>query len=355
MKRLVLFFIALLVVLFVGRQVMIPKMAPKVFAKAVSSNIGVDRTADLPDGLHVYICGAGSPLPDAKRSGACMGILAGDKAFIVDVGSGSIRNLVLMGFPLGRVDHFYLTHNHSDHFDGLGEAMLLTWISSGRDTPVAIAGPLGTVKVVDGFNMAYSGDAKNRTAHHGPVVANPAGFGGIGTDIDLTDGTKVIYDDGELKIMAATVTHAPVDPAFGYRIDYKGRSIFISGDTAYDPNIASYAKDVDVLFHEALNREMVGMMEDAARENGAISTATIMADILSYHASPVEAAQTATDANADNLVIYHSIPPMPVDMMKTMWAKGMDKAYDRKITISEDGTIVRLPIDSDVIIYENGL
>jgi len=233
--------------------------------------------------------------------------------------------------------------------------MLMTWVNSGRSEPVSISGPAGTKQVVDGFNMAYAGDAKFRTAHHGEDVANPAGFGGIGNDIDLTDGAKVVYDDGSVKITASAVSHEPVDPAFGYRIDYKDRSVYISGDTAYDPNIGTYAKDVDVLFHEALNREMVGMMKAAAEKNGATRPAKIFDDILTYHASPVEAAKTATEANAENLVIYHSIPPLPVDMLKLMWAKGMDKEYAGKITISEDGTIIRLPADSDEIIYRHGL
>lgn len=355
MKKLVLSGLILLVCLFIGRQILLPNIAIKMFERTVSSNIGVDQTLNLPDGLHIYICGAGSPLPDPKRCGACIGILAGSKAFIIDVGSGSIRNLGMMGFPLRDVDQFYLTHNHSDHFDGLGEAMLITWISSGREAPVPVAGPLGTTHIVNGYNMAYSGDAKNRTAHHGTDIANPAGFGGVGNDIDLTEGAKVVYVDDHLKITAATVSHKPVDPAFGYRIDYKDRSVFISGDTAYDPNISAYAKDVDVLFHEALNRKMVGMMIHAARKNGAKRQAKIFEDILNYHASPVEAAQTATEANAENLVIYHSIPPMPIDALKSIWVKGMDKVFDGKITISQDGTIVRLPTASDEIIYENGL
>lgn len=355
MKKLSLAVILILLGLFLFRQILVPAMAPKVFEKAVSETIGVDRTSDLADGLHVYICGAGSPLPDLKRSGSCIGILAGNKAFIIDVGSGSIRNLSLMGFPMNRVDQIYLTHTHSDHFDGLGEALLLAWISGSRTEPLPVSGPLGTTNVVNGFNAAYAGDARFRTAHHGAVVANSAGFGGAGSDIDLTDGSKIVFENGNLKITASTVSHEPVSPAFGYRIDYKDRSIYISGDTAYDPNIAGYAKDVDVLFHEALNRDMVSSMENAARKNGAENLATVFGDILDYHASPVEAAKTAAEAGAENLVIYHAVPPLPADALKGLFMKGVDKAYDGKAMVSEDGTIVRLPAQSDKIIYERGL
>ena len=117
----------------------------------------------------------------------------------------------------------------------------------------------------------------------------------------------------------------------------------------------AYAKDVDVLFHEALNKQMVSVMERAARANSADNLATILEDITDYHASPYEAAQTATDANAQNLVIYHLVPPLPVDSLKTLFARDMNKAFAGKITISEDGTIVRLPSGTEAIIYENGL
>ena len=355
MKKLIISAVVVLGMLLVAQQLVMPKLASKMFAKAAGETLGVDQTADLADGLHVYICGAGSPLPDPKRSGSCIGVLAGETAFVIDVGSGSIRNLAMMGFPMSKIEQFYLTHTHSDHFDGLGEAMLLTWISANRSAPIPITGPAGTTAVVNGFNAAYAGDAKFRTAHHGPAIANPDGFGGIGEDINLTQGTQVIYDNGPLKITASTVFHEPASPAFGYRIDYKNRSIYITGDTAYDTKTAAYAKDVDVLFHEALNKQMVSVMERAARANSADNLATILEDITDYHASPYEAAQTATDANAQNLVIYHLVPPLPVDSLKTLFARDMNKAFEGKITISEDGTIVRLPSGTEAIIYENGL
>jgi len=49
----------LLAIFFMARQIVFPKVVEKGFARQVSENIGVDRTAELTDGLHVYICGAG--------------------------------------------------------------------------------------------------------------------------------------------------------------------------------------------------------------------------------------------------------------------------------------------------------
>lgn len=355
MKKILIFTLGLLAILFIGRQVFVPKMVERGFSRLVTANVGVDRTADLTDGLHVYICGAGSPLSDPKRSGPCIGILAGKQAFIFDAGTNGSQNLSPMGFPAGRVEEIYLTHLHSDHLDGLGQMLLGTWINSGRTSPTKIAGPVGTAQIVEGFNMAYQIDSTYRTTHHGTKVANPASFGALAREIELSDGSKVVYQKDGVKITAFQVSHEPVHPAFGYRIDYKGRSVAISGDTAYDSRIAMASKDVDVLFHEALNMEMVKTMQAAAKANGAKGLEKILFDIQDYHTSPVDAAKTAKQAGAKDLVLYHIVPMLPNDALIPMFIRGASDEFEGKITVSEDGTIVRLPVDSDAIIYEHGL
>ncbi|MGB0908307.1 MAG: MBL fold metallo-hydrolase [Maricaulaceae bacterium] len=352
MKKLAVFFLGLVTLIFVGRQVFLPKMIEQSFAKLASQNIGINPIASLDDGLHVYMCGAGSPLPDPQRSGPCIGVVAGEQVFVFDAGTNGSQNLGPMGVPGPLIDEIFLTHLHSDHFDGLGQLMLSTWVG-GRKTPVQITGPIGTAQIVDGFNTAYKIDSTYRTAHHGAAVANPAGYGGTAREVDLSGGgSKVVHDKDGVTITAFSVSHEPVDPAFGYRIDYKDRSIAISGDTAYDTNIAAAAKDVDVLFHEALNMEMVKTLESAAKANGAKAMEKIFFDIQDYHTSPVDAAKIAKQAGASDLVLYHIVPMLPRDAMIPMFVKGADKEFDGKITVSKDGTILRLPVGSDEIIYE---
>lgn len=355
MKKFGLILLAFIAVIFIARQAVLPKIAERGFERMVNARIGVNPIADLEDGLHVYICGAGSPLADPKRSGPCIGVLAGKKAFVFDAGTNGSQNLGPMGFPSVIVEEVFLTHLHSDHLDGLGQMLLGTWVNSPRTAPTKVSGPAGTAQIVDGFNMAYQIDSTYRTAHHGEAIANPATFGAVAREIDLSGGGQVVYDKDGVKITAFKVEHEPVSPAFGYRVDYKGRSVAISGDTAYDPNIAIAAKDVDVLFHEALNMEMVQTMQAAAKANGAKGLEKIMFDIQDYHTSPVDAAKTAKQAGATDLVLYHIVPMLPSDALIPMFVKGTADEFDGKITVSEDGTIVRLPAGSDAIIYENGL
>lgn len=321
-----------------------------LYRRAIAETVGRDRAADLPDGIHVYVCGAGSPLPDPGRAGPCLAVLAGAHAFVFDAGAGSVRTLAAMGFPLSRIDRVYLTHLHSDHIDNLGELLLQAWIAGGRDTPLPVAGPQGVEEVVAGFNAAYRIDSGFRTAHHGADIADPNGFGGAPDIIpDPGESPALVFEEGDLKLFVISVAHAPVSPAFGYRLDYQGRSIAISGDTAYSARFAEASRGVDVMFHEALEPAYVAAMGEAARRAGQPALAKIMSDIPSYHTAPIDAARAAQAAAARQLVLYHIIPPLPSRFLHDAYIGDARSVYGGRIRIGEDGMLVSLPADSDAI------
>lgn len=328
------------------------RVSEQVFRMAASQRIGADPSADLPDGLHIYLCGTGSPLPDASRAGPCMGILAGDQAYILDAGSGSIRKLGGMGFPMEKVEAVFLTHLHSDHIDGLGELLMQVWVGGNRQTPVPVYGPAGTVQVVESFNKAYELDAGYRTAHHGEDIVSPAGFGGAPEEILLPEGGSApieVLKSGNVSIRVVPVDHSPVKPAFGFRFDYQGRSASFSGDTLKSDGFTALSKDVDVMFHEALNRDMVSFMQARFEAAGDQRLAKIMFDIKDYHASPEEAAQSASKAGADQLVYYHIVPPLPTRLLYPAFIGKADEAFTGRITVGEDGMLISLPAGSDKV------
>ncbi len=333
-----------------------PQISEWAFRRAVAENIGRDRSADLPDGLHVFVCGAGSPLPDPHRAGPCLGILAGERAYIVDTGSGGIRNLARMGFPLDRIEGIYLTHLHSDHIDGLGETLMQAWVGGGRTSPLPVSGPVGTDEVVAGFNAAYRIDAGYRAAHHGADIADPAGFGGRAVEVRLPSGPaapKILLETDGLEIAVFGVNHAPVEPAFGYRIEYNGRSVVISGDTVFHPGVVAAARGVDVLFHEALEPDMVRAMSAAATEGGNARIATILNDILDYHASPADAARAASEAEARDLVLIHIVPPLPSHILDRRFVGDARKLFGGRLTLARDGLVVSLPAGTEAIDYRS--
>lgn len=348
--------LAILIVLAVlGFNLFKKQIATMAFERVIETRVGIDRSDQMPDGLHVFLCGNGSPMPDASRAGPCLGVLAGERAYVFDVGSGGVRNLGTMGFPFPKLETVYLTHLHSDHIDGLGELLVLSWVGGGRSTPTPIHGPVGTQQIVDGFNAAYRIDSTYRVAHHGVEVANPAGYGGVATELTVPAGPAgkaVVFEDENLRITAIRVAHAPVEPAFGYRIDYKDRSISISGDTIYHPGFVSASKDVDVMLHEALDPEMVSAIGKRLGERGQANNAKIFHDILDYHASPEDAARAAQEAGAKELVLYHLVPPLPVKMLNTIFLGSAKSIFDGPILVGEDGIVISLPAGSEKITQE---
>lgn len=357
-KRLLMAVAGVVFLALLGFNLFKTQIASAAFNRVLDQRVGADPSLDLPDGLHVYLCGTGSPMPDATRAGPCLGVLAGTRAFVFDVGSGGARNLGSMGFPTQRLESVYLTHLHSDHIDGLGELLTISWIGGSRTEPTPVRGPKGTQEVVDGFNAAYRLDSTYRVAHHGTTVANPNGFGGIAEEISIPagpGGQLVILDDADLKITVIRVDHAPIEPAFGYRIDYKDRSVSISGDTIYQSRFVSASEGVDVMLHEALDIEMVEAIGSKLGERGLTNPAKIFSDILDYHTDPEEAARAAQEAGATSLIYYHIVPQLPVKILESVWLGNSRSIFDGKITVGQDGLIVSLPAGSDKIKHTRAL
>ncbi len=314
------------------------KILMRVYERALDKAMSRDVMATLdPRALHVGFCGTGSPLPSRDRASACTVIVAGGKLFVFDAGEGSGETLSLMGLPLGKIEGVFLTHLHSDHFEGLGPLALQRWAGTAAQTALPILGPEGTQKIADGLNIAYQPDSTYRMAHHGPIAAPPSGFGFAATVLN----PGVVYDKDGVKITAFPVNHAPVAPAFGYRLDWQGKSVTISGDTAKAPIIDRFAKNTDLLVYEVLQPGLVEEMAKAADRNGQKGRAKIFRDIQTYHISPETAAKSATAAEARMLAFTHVVPSLPRPMMGLV-SKGAADHYAGPIRTMRDGDLLSI-------------
>lgn len=327
-----------------------------LYTRMAESRAGGDATADLADGLHLFLCGTGSPLPDPQRAGPCAAVIAGNRLYAIDSGEGASRTLGRAQFPLGRLDGLFLTHFHSDHIDGLGPLMLLRWTQSSAREPLPVHAPAGVEAVIAGFNAAYATDNGYRVAHHGAAIVPPSGAGARAVPFALPpeDGSPVVVlRDGDLTVSAFRVDHDPVSPAVGYRFDYKGRSIVISGDTAASSAVTRNARGADLLLHEALQPRLVAALTRGLEARGAAGTAKITRDILDYHATPEEAAETARDAGVDMLILTHIVPPLPSRAFHPAFLGDAPSRYAGPIVVGEDGLLFSLPAGSDVIERED--
>jgi ribonuclease Z len=357
MKRIGITFLILLVALAIVGVIQQKRILTAVLQKGIESRISADLMSDLPDGLHLGLCGAGGPLPAPNASGACVVIIAGERLFVVDAGTDGLRNLSRMGLSAGRIEAVFLTHFHSDHIDGLGEMATIRWVANANTAPLPVYGPTGVQTVVDGFNMAYSMDTVYRHDHHGDSVAPLVGKGMLAKEFVTPTGNDLVslLADADLNIEVLTVGHAPVVPAVGYRFTYKGRTLLISGDTIAVDSVREHAQGIDLLVHEALAPNLVNMMHKAALNSGNAVLAKVTADILDYHASPVAAAQIAKDAGVGHLLYYHIVPPLVLPGQESLFLDGAEKIFPA-YTVGQDGVFFSLPADSDEIIkLKNGL
>lgn len=318
--------------------------------KVASQRLGTDTMTTLSDGLHVGLCGAGAPFPDDQRSGPCTLVVAGQRLFIFDTGSGSARHIGAMGFNPGRIEAIFLTHFHSDHIDGLGELMLQRWGASANSQPVPVYGPAGVDAVVSGFRQAYEQDHQYRVAHHGNAVLPDTGFGAVARSFAMPGATPVVLlKDGDLEISTFAVDHAPVHPAVGYRIRYKDRSVVLSGDTRKSAAVAEAAKGADLLVHEALSAPLVAVLQSSAGAAGRHNLEQVFKDIVDYHTSPQEAAEVAEQAKVGYLLLNHIVPPLPLPGLKKVFLGDAAERYRGPIRIGEDGDFVSLPAGSKQI------
>jgi len=319
-------------------------------AGLVDRGVTSDRNASYFEGdaLHVITTGTGAPLPDPKRVGPQAVVVAGDQMLVFDTGPGSTRKLSLTGLNISSVNALFLTHYHSDHISDLGEFMLQHWTGSGVDEPLKIYGPPGVEDVVAGFTAAYQLDRVYRIDHHGADTMPPSGFGGIAHTFDLgTDlmSSDVVYEAGDVQVIAFNVDHPPVVPAVGFRVNYKDRSVMITGDTIYSDSLIQHAMGADLMVSDALNHKMSQMFADAGADMDN-NLQSVAEDIQESHIRPEEAAVVAKEAGVPVLIITHVLPPVP-DLLINPFLRDARAIYDGHLQMANDGTLISMPVNSD--------
>ena len=196
----------------------------------------------------VILLGTGVPTPRPDRFGPSTLIEAGGQKLLIDAGRGATIRLYQIGVPIGRIDALLLTHYHSDHTVGIPDLWLTGWLQShfaARTKPFCVIGPAGAKTLMSNLERAYALDIKIRLEDE---KLPPEG---IAVQVGEFDRDGTVYDRDGLRVIAFGVDHgAAIKPAFGYRIEYDGRAVVISGDTRCNENVVKYGAGADLLIHE---------------------------------------------------------------------------------------------------------
>lgn len=275
--------------------------------------------------FRVTLLGTGAPDPSSDRFSASTLIEAGDQKLLIDAGRGSTIRLSQLHIPLGKIDVLFLTHYHSDHTVGIPDLWLTGWLPppfGQRKSPFHVIGPTGAADLMANLERAYAADIKIRM--------DDQKLTRDGVAIKVEEFTKggTVYEKNGLRVTAFEVNHGDVvKPAFGYRIDYDGHAVLISGDTRLNENVVKFGTGVDLLVHE------VFAVKPELMKNPAIQA------IAAHHVTPQEAGTVFTRARPKLAVYTHlsliGTPTAPSVTTDEIVSQTRE-TYDGPLVVGED-------------------
>jgi len=299
----------------------LPRAFVSIIATVLLITAGAEPSvAAEKEGFKITLLGTGTPFPSMTRFGPGILVQAGGQNLLFDCGRGVTQRLFQLKIPFGKINHVFLTHLHSDHVVGIPDLWLSGWLGAPwarRKVPFAITGPKGTVKLMKGLEMAYAWDIKTRIEDQklSKVAISTA-------PTDMKEG--VVYNKGGVKVSAIKVNHgAKIDPAYGYRIDYDGRTVVLSGDTKYTENLVKNAKGADLIIHSV-----------ASIAPKLLKKSKIMRSILSHHSEPEDTAKVFNAVKPKMAVYSHIVlygGQKPADLMRRA-----RKSYSGPLIVGKD-------------------
>ncbi len=348
MKAMIIFLLIILV-LFIGKLtfdavVTSDFMVARTIKQRNERNAAVAEEFLSTDQISVVLVGTAGPLsPDVAQQATA--VFVGGQFLLFDAGDYAQKRMEQFNLPIEELDAVFITHFHNDHIADLGEVMQRSYIM-GRENELVIYGPTGVENLVAGFNMVYVGDSHNRTAHHGEELMPLEYQFATASEFDADLDEVVVYENEGVVVTAFKVAHPPIEPAFGYAIEYRGKKVVISGDTLVTEELAAQSNGADLLVMDVMNYDQVELMGDTFMALGDEELATIMYDIMEYHPDVDDVAKMIQDAGVKRVALTHYMPAPRLDaMMQRFFIKPIKAVYDGELITGGDGTTVTFPVE----------
>ena len=279
--------------------------------------------------MQAITLGTGSPLPDPNRAGPASLVRAGGVDLLFDCGRGVLMRMAAVPVGIGGMAAVFLTHLHSDHVADLSDLITTQWISSFGPTPMRVFGPEGTQSYVDRTLAMMADDVGYRVGHHADLTWEPIVEV---TEIPMRDPhdpsstAEVVFEQGDVRVLAAPTDHRPVHPTVGFRVEHDGRSVVIAGDTKPCAGLDVLCVGADLYVQTVIRRSAIE----------AIPLPRLQ-DVLDYHSDLAEAADTATRAGVGTLVLTHPVPaPPPGSELADEWVAEAAEGFSGTVLIAED-------------------
>ena len=266
----------------------------------------------------VTILGSNGAVPSSTRHASGHFLRSETEDILIDCAEGTQMQLQAAGHGFGRVSLILITHLHGDHYFGL-PGLITSLALNGRVQPLRIISPgglrekLAPVLELDRWNLPfplhfevheagdlglltttdeleiYSFPLRHRIPTNGYLIREKARAPNMRKEkieeyaipweaiSDIKAGGPFTTPAG--RVVPHRELIAPASPP---------RSYAYCSDTVYFPELATYVRGVDLLYHEAT---FLHDLADEAREKG--------------HSTAREAAQNARDAGAGRLILGH--------------------------------------------------
>ena len=266
----------------------------------------------------------GPSVGKSGRSNPSTLILINDIPYLVDCGYGTSRQLITSGVALNRLRYLFITHHHSDHNLELGALVYNAWIT-GVPAEVKAFGPTGLTKMTRDFFNYMKFDIDTRIDDEGRPDPRKL------VVVQEFDKPGVVLVNDDVKVSSCLVRHPPITQAYAYRFDAKDRSVVISGDTAYAPALAEFAKGADVLVHEVMYLPaldaLIRRLPNAKR---------LREHLLASHTLPEDVGKIAAQAEVKTLVLSHFVPGDDPSITDDQWSAGARKHFKGRIIVGKD-------------------
>ena len=190
----------------------------------------------------VITIGTGTPEYSEEKANSCTAIQYNGMYYIIDCGEGSYANMLSSDFDFKSISGIFFTHHHIDHTTDFFNIYIKCLQLNNK---IDVVGPPRTQKFVDFVTDVYLDDVLYRKSN------NVKDIGKVKNSIieNIAKVTEIIGPDeleiNGVKITTAEMTHTMYDLAYRFEVD--GKSIVVSGDTSFDEDLITLAKDADIL------------------------------------------------------------------------------------------------------------